>query len=198
MSVLSQLFAIPRVVIHTDGSCDNTLVGGWCAIIRTGMGSFSISGAEVDTTNNRMEVLAVVSALEQIRCNADIVVYSDSQYVVTGCKFATMWAERNWKNRDNAPIKNRDLWERYLELTKYHKITAIWQKGHDGEVCNCLCDTQAKAVRDHLKTLKKCDSITTKPCSADDFVGETIFSRKLADEFVRRSLEGVVKELKAA
>ena len=196
MSIMSSLFTTPRVVVHTDGSCDDTLTGGWCAIINTGLGSFSITGGDVKTTNNRMELLAVVSALEQIRCDADVVIYTDSQYVAAGCLYVKFWKQNNWVSRSNTPVKNKDLWERYLECAKYHRIRAVWQKGHDGELYNELCDKMAKRARDHLKTLTNRTSFVTTACSCDDIRVGSIPNQRLIDDFVKRNLECIEEDVK--
>lgn len=140
----------PRVVIHTDGSCNETLTGGYAAIVRTGVDEFIVTGGKKNTTNNRMELLAVISAIEQLQCSADVLIYSDSQYVVSGIAHVHCWKDNGWVSRSYKPVKNRDLWERYLSVAKRHQIKAIWQKSHNGEAYNELCDKLAKQARDTL------------------------------------------------
>ena len=126
-----------KIEIFTDGSClGNPGVGGWCAILRYKGHQKILSGGEADTTNNRMELLAVIEALKQLKEPCEIELYSDSTYVLNGI---SKWLE-GWIKKDFKKVKNVDLWKKYIEVSKNHKIHINWIKGHSGHKENELCD----------------------------------------------------------
>lgn len=129
-----------KVKIYTDGACiDNPGYGGWCAIVVTEHGEEIVfSGGEEDTTNNRMELMAVLEPLRALREKCEIKIYSDSEYVVKGINsWMWSWAKEGWK-------KNKDLWQKIHGLCRYHMVDAIWVKGHVGHDFNERCDQIAK------------------------------------------------------
>ena len=130
-----------KIEIFTDGSClGNPGKGGWCAILRYKGYQKILSGAEKNTTNNRMELLAVIKALEALKEPCEVELYSDSTYVLKGLN---EWLE-GWIKKDFKKVKNVDLWKRYIEVSKPHKIHINWIKGHSGHKENELCDKIAK------------------------------------------------------
>ena len=120
--------------------------GGWCAILRYKDNEKILSGNEKNTTNNRMELLAVIKALEALNQPCEIELYSDSTYVLKGLN---EWLE-NWIKKDFKKVKNVDLWKRYKEVSKNHKIHINWVKGHSGHKENEICDKIAKEEAEKL------------------------------------------------
>lgn len=137
-----------KIALFCDGSAlGNPGPGGYAAILRFGDREREICGGEVHTTNNRMELLAVIEGLRALKEPCDVDVISDSSYVVKGIN---EWLE-GWIKRDFKKVKNPDLWEEYLEVSKSHKINAIWVRGHDGHVENERCDLLAKQEAQKMK-----------------------------------------------
>ncbi|MEK6658102.1 MAG: ribonuclease HI [Campylobacterota bacterium] len=137
-----------KITLFSDGSAlGNPGPGGYAAILRFGDKEREVCGGEIHTTNNRMELLAVIEGLRALKepCNVDII--SDSSYVVKGIN---EWLE-GWIKRDFKKVKNPDLWEAYLEVSKSHKINAIWVRGHDGHIENERCDILAKQEAQKMK-----------------------------------------------
>lgn len=150
MGIFKRL-SIPEVSIYTDGSCDNHGYGGWGAIILSKNSIVELCGNSRETTNNKMELTAVVESIDRVQDNVDVVVYTDSQYVVSGIENIFHWRDNNWITKSSTPVKNLDLWKRFLEVIKdKHGVKAIWVKGHNGSVYNERCDTLAKCSRDKL------------------------------------------------
>jgi len=138
----------PHVDIFTDGACSgNPGPGGWGAILRSGKHEKEISGGEAATTNNRMEIMAVVRALKSLTKPSVVVVHTDSRYVMDG---ATQWMKRwkanGWKTSDKKPVKNNDLWLALDEATAPHQVTWRWVKGHSDHVENNRADELARAA----------------------------------------------------
>lgn len=135
-----------KVEIFCDGACSgNPGVGGFGAILRYGSTEKEISGADGHTTNNRMEMTAAISALELLKRPCDVVVVTDSQYLVKGMtEWIQGWQRKGWVNSKKEPVLNRDLWERLLETAKGHRITWAWIKGHNGHPENERCDELAR------------------------------------------------------
>lgn len=133
------------VVIYTDGACKgNPGPGGWGAVLRYGDAMRTLSGGERDTTNNRMELLAAIRALEALnrRCVVDL--YTDSQYVRKGItEWVFGWRCNGWKTRTRQPVKNVDLWKALDEQVKRHEVRWHWVKGHAGVPDNELADQLA-------------------------------------------------------
>ena len=139
------------VTIYTDGACSgNPGPGGWCAILEYQGREKMISGGEESTTNNRMELMAVIVALEALNRPCEVEVHSDSQYVVNAFNkhWIDGWKKRGWKTANKQPVKNRDLWERLLTAKSKHKVEFIWVKGHAGHELNERCDELATTAAD--------------------------------------------------
>ena len=142
------------VEIFTDGACSgNPGPGGYGAVLKYGEHYKEISGCELKTTNNRMELMAVIEALRLIKGPRRIMVVTDSNYVVKGMtQWIEGWVRRNWINSQKKPVLNRDLWELLLDLSKPHNIKWTWIKGHAGHIENERCD---KLARDAIKECGK-------------------------------------------
>ena len=133
------------VEIFTDGACKgNPGPGGWGAILRTGSTEREISGGEALTTNNRMEMMAVIAALNALKRPCRVTVSTDSRYVMDGLtKWIHGWQRNGWRTADKKPVKNADLWQDLLSAAKPHQITWQWVKGHAGHAENERADTLA-------------------------------------------------------
>ena len=144
----------PRVEIFTDGACSgNPGIGGWGAILRYKETEKELSGGELETTNNRMELTAVIQALSALNKSCNISLYTDSQYVMKGItEWLDNWKKNSWKtsNKKQA-VKNVDLWQQLDELVQKHEIRWIWVKGHNGHAENERCDALARAEVELLK-----------------------------------------------
>jgi ribonuclease HI len=136
------------IEIFTDGACSgNPGPGGWGALLRWKGHEKELSGYETPTTNNRMEMMAAIAALESIKQPAQIKLYTDSNYLKDGVtKWIAGWIKRGWRTADNSPVKNKDLWERLNAARAPHKIEYIWVKGHDGHVENERVDALARGA----------------------------------------------------
>ena len=140
-----------HVSIHTDGSClGNPGPGGWAALLRYGEKEREVVGGEAQTTNNRMELMAAIAALEVLTEGCEVTLHIDSQYVRQGItEWMPGWVRRGWKTAGGDPVKNRDLWERLHAATGRHRIDWQWVKGHNGDPDNERVDVLARnaAVR---------------------------------------------------
>ncbi len=139
------------VNVYTDGACrGNPGRGGWGAILEYKGKRREMSGGERETTNNRMELTAVIEALSALKEPCEVNLYSDSKYVIDGLSkgWAKSWQKNGWKKSDKSPALNPELWERLLELTDYHTLKYNWVKGHDGHPENERCDTLATTEAD--------------------------------------------------
>lgn len=137
---------IKKVDIFTDGACSgNPGPGGWGAILRYGENEKEISGGEKDTTNNRMEMTAVIEALKLLKFPCEVTLYTDSQYVCNGInkRWIDNWQRNGWKNSQRQPVANKELWEEIIALMKIHNVKFVWVKGHDGHPENERCDRLA-------------------------------------------------------
>ena len=136
----------PKVVIHTDGACSgNPGPGGWGVILESGTHRKELKGGESLTTNNRMELTAVIEALRQLTRPCLITITTDSQYVVKGMtEWIAGWQRNAWRNSKKEPVLNRDLWEALLEASRQHSIIWKWVRGHDGHAENERCDCLAR------------------------------------------------------
>lgn len=123
-----------QVEIFTDGACKgNPGPGGWAALLRMGKHEKELSGSEPETTNNRMEMTAVIRALAALTEACDVSLYTDSKYVIDGItKWIEGWQKRGWKTAAKKPVLNEDLWRQMLDEVGRHKITWHWVKGHNG------------------------------------------------------------------
>lgn len=135
-----------NVEIFTDGACSgNPGPGGWGAILRYNGREKELSGGEKNTTNNRMELTAVIKSLEQLKEPCCVTLTTDSKYVSDGINkgWAVSWQKNGWRKADKKPALNPDLWERLLDLLKTHNVTINWVKGHAGHPENERCDQLA-------------------------------------------------------
>ena len=134
-----------QVEIYTDGACKgNPGPGGWGAFLRSGPHESELFGGEPMTTNNRMELLAVIRALQALKRASDVVVHTDSQYVQKGVtQWLSGWKARAWKTADGKPVKNRDLWTELDGLLGQHQIRWQWVRGHAGNPGNERADALA-------------------------------------------------------
>ena len=132
--------------IYTDGSClKNPGNGGWAAIININSEIKKISGSVKDTTNNKMELMAPIKALQEIKEQQPIEIYTDSQYVKLGITdWIHKWIKNNWQTSKKEPVKNKELWIELYELTKSYEIKWIWIKAHAGNILNEEVDLLAK------------------------------------------------------
>jgi ribonuclease HI len=143
------------VDIYTDGACrGNPGPGGWAAVLSAGGREKEISGAQLLTTNNRMELQAVIEALNALKRPAQVRLYTDSQYVRRGIlEWLPQWKARGWKTADRKPVKNQDLWQQLETAAAPHRIEWHWVPGHAGVPGNERCDALANAAIDGLLAL---------------------------------------------
>ncbi|HMK50831.1 MAG TPA: ribonuclease HI [Thermodesulfovibrionales bacterium] len=136
----------PFVEVFTDGACSgNPGVGGYGVILRSGRREKELSGCESMTTNNRMELTAVLKALEALKKPCRVKVVTDSNYVVKGMTtWIHAWIRNSWKNSQKQDVMNKDLWEQLLKVSKGHDITWEWVKGHNEHAENERCDSIAR------------------------------------------------------
>lgn len=135
-----------KVEIYTDGACSgNPGKGGWGAVLVYGGKEKELSGAEKDTTNNRMELTAVIEALGALNQPCDVVLTTDSKYVCDAINkgWVYSWKKNGWKKSDKKSALNVDLWEKLLPLLEKHNVEFVWVKGHNGHPYNERCDTLA-------------------------------------------------------
>ncbi len=145
---------LSEVKLYTDGACSgNPGPGGWGAILRCGEYEKVLSGGEAETTNNRMELMAVIRGLEALNRRCRVTIYSDSKYFVDGIDkgWAKSWQKNGWKKSDKSLAKNPDLWERLLSLLDCHETRLVWLKGHAGHPENERCDAMAVAESQKFK-----------------------------------------------
>jgi ribonuclease HI len=168
----------PFIEIFADGACSgNPGVGGYGVILRSDTREKELSGCDPMTTNNRMELTAVIKALEALKKPCRVKVFTDSNYVVQGITtWVFTWLKNNWKNSQKKNVINRDLWERLLSLSHLHDITWEWIKGHNKHIENKRCDSLAKAA------IKKCKKIIVPPSAP--------LSRTQADSLRRKKSGG--------
>ena len=142
-----------KVEIFTDGACSgNPGPGGWGTILRSGGVEKELSGNEKDTTNNRMEMMAVIVGLEALTEPCEVTITTDSQYVMKGMmEWLPGWKKRNWKTAAKKPVKNVDLWQRMEKAALKHALEWEWVRGHQGHVENERADALAVAARESIK-----------------------------------------------
>ena len=140
----------PVVEIFTDGACrGNPGPGGWAALLRTGDSERELSGGETLTTNNRMELVAAIRALDALKKPCRVELHTDSQYVRDGItKWIHGWQRNGWRTADKKPVKNAELWQELLEAARPHRIAWHWVKGHSGHPENDRVDALACAEAD--------------------------------------------------
>ncbi|MCX4370307.1 MAG: ribonuclease HI [Dysosmobacter sp.] len=142
------------VTIYTDGACSgNPGPGGWGAILMYGGHKKELSGGECQTTNNRMELTAVIQALSCLKEPCAVELWSDSKYIIDALEkgWAEGWKKRNWIKSDKKPALNSDLWEKLLNLLEVHELHCHWVKGHAENEFNNRCDEMAVAESKKLK-----------------------------------------------
>jgi ribonuclease HI len=145
-----------QVIIYTDGACDpNPGIGGWAAILLhpvTGQRT-EISGGEAESTNNRMELSAVIQALSRLKGPCEVTLITDSEYVKNAFTngWLVNWQKRGWKTADKKPVKNKDLWLKLVELAAAHQIHWKWVRGHAFDAENNRCDELAVLARKRIK-----------------------------------------------
>ena len=137
-----------HVEIYTDGACSgNPGPGGWGAILLFKTERRELSGGETLTTNNRMELMAAIAALEALKRHCEVHLHTDSMYLKDGItKWLAGWKKNGWKTADRKPVKNIDLWQRLDEAAAKHKISWRWVRGHDGHELNEAADALARAA----------------------------------------------------
>ncbi|MCL2819665.1 MAG: ribonuclease HI [Oscillospiraceae bacterium] len=144
-----------NVTIYTDGACrGNPGPGGWGAILMYGSKKKELSGGEISTTNNRMELISVISALEALKEPCKVMLYTDSQYVANAINLGWLdsWKAKGWK-RKGGEVKNPDLWVKLVALLETHKVTFTWVKGHAENELNNRCDELAVAESKKYKEM---------------------------------------------
>lgn len=142
-----------HVEIHTDGAClGNPGPGGWGALLRYGTTERELAGGDSDTTNNRMELMAAIMALEALSTACLVTLHTDSQYVQKGIgEWLPNWIRRGWKTAAGEPVKNKDLWERLLVASGRHTVSWRWVRGHNGHVDNERVDKLARAAAENIR-----------------------------------------------
>ncbi len=146
-----------KVEIYTDGSCkQNPGPGGWGAVLVYQGKELELSGGQADTTNNRMELTAVIEALQKLREPCQVTLTTDSKYVSDGISkgWAASWKARGWKKADKSPALNPDLWGTLLDLCETHTVEFVWVKGHAGHPYNERCDTVAQGEAQRIMDKK--------------------------------------------
>ncbi len=147
-------FALTKTVeIYTDGACrGNPGPGGWGVLLIAGKHRKTLCGGEPETTNNRMELMAAIQALNAVTQGESVVLHTDSKYVMDGINsWMPNWKDRGWKTAAKKPVKNKDLWQSLDEAVQRHDIKWVWVKGHDGNPGNEEADALANIGIDELK-----------------------------------------------
>ena len=141
-----------EIEIFTDGACKgNPGPGGWAAILRYNGVEKEIFGAKNVTTNNQMELTAVIEALRKLKEPCKVILSTDSQYVMKGfTEWLHGWIEKDWKNAAKKPVANKELWQELQKLSEKHLIRWVWIKGHNGHSENERCDTLARQAAENL------------------------------------------------
>ena len=142
-----------KVSIYTDGACrGNPGKGGWGAVLVYGGREKELSGGEVETTNNRMELSAVTAALGALKEPCEVTLTTDSQYVVNAIEkgWLASWQQKGWRKSDRGAVLNVDLWQKLVALLDLHKVNFVWVKGHNGHPYNERCDKLATDFADSL------------------------------------------------
>ena len=150
---MSSESAAPQIEIHTDGACSgNPGPGGWAALLLYGSSEKELSGGEPLTTNNRMELMAAIRALESLKKPCHIALFTDSQYVQKGItEWLPGWLRKGWKNAKGEPVKNQDLWQRLQAAAGQHRIDWQWVQGHAGHAQNERVDALARRAAESYK-----------------------------------------------
>lgn len=146
-----------KIEIFTDGACSgNPGIGGWAAVLRYRETERELSGAREATTNNRMEMTAVIEALNALKEPCEVDLYTDSQYVMKGAtEWMPGWVKAGWRTADKKTVKNSDLWQMIFHLLKKHDVAWHWVKGHAGHPENERCDLLARTAIQELREALK-------------------------------------------
>jgi len=149
---MNDLKDVKEVHAYTDGACrGNPGPGGWGVLLRYNRHEKELYGAEVETTNNRMELMAAIMALEALSQECQITITTDSKYVMQGIsEWIVNWKKRGWKTAAKKPVKNQDLWVRLDEQVQQHHVTWEWVKGHTGHEGNEMADQLANRAIDEM------------------------------------------------
>lgn len=149
--------SLKQVIIHTDGGCSgNPGIGGWAAVLRYGEKVKEVSGGEIATTNNRMELCAAIEALRALKERCDVTLFTDSEYLRNGItSWVRGWKYNGWRTKDKKPVKNADLWKDLDHLAAQHQLKWEWLKGHAGHCDNERCDVLAG---EQIQAIKKAHS----------------------------------------
>jgi ribonuclease HI len=142
-----------KIRLYSDGSSlGNPGAGGWGTILKYNDNIKELSGAQANTTNNQMELLGAIKGLEALKEPCEVEIISDSKYVVQGInEWLNNWIKNNWRTAAKKPVKNLELWQDYVKISKIHKVNAIWVKGHAGHIENERCDFLARNEAEKLK-----------------------------------------------
>lgn len=146
---------LPKVNIYTDGACmGNPGPGGWAVVLNNDYATKLISGSCKQTTNNRMELLAVINGLKALKKKCKVELYSDSKYIVNAINLHWLdnWKNNGWLTSSGTDVKNIDLWNELIQLLKEHEVKFNWVKGHNGNYFNDMCDNAAR------EAAKRCNS----------------------------------------
>jgi len=146
--------ALPEVIIYTDGACrGNPGPGGWGALLRSGQHEKALNGFESRTTNNRMELMAAIMSLRELKRPCRVQLWTDSEYLRRGItEWIHSWVKRGWKTAGKQPVKNAELWRELLEETQRHRIEWHWVKGHSGHPGNERADALANEAIDAARS----------------------------------------------
>ncbi len=146
-----------KITLVTDGSClGNPGPGGWAAVIRYGKYTKKLSGSAPQTTNNRMEMAAVIEGLNALKEPCDVTIVTDSQYLKNGMTlWLDSWKRRNWKTKSKTTVKNKEIWIALEAATSRHKVSWKWVKGHATHADNNLCDVLAKEAAANQAVVKE-------------------------------------------
>ena len=141
-----------KVFLYTDGACSgNPGPGGWACLLKYNDAKKEISGGAKETTNNQMELTAVIEGLSSLKSPCEVELFTDSKYVLEGAtKWLDGWIQKGWKKADKKPVLNREFWEKLIPLLEKHCITWHWVKGHAGHPENERVDTMACLMRDNF------------------------------------------------
>jgi ribonuclease HI len=150
----------PNVIIYTDGACSgNPGPGGWGALLKFGDASKEIFGFELETTNNRMEIIASIEALKTLNQACHVCIYTDSKYLQQGIsQWIHKWVKNGWRKSDNKLVKNVDLWQKLYNQLARHNIEWHWVKGHSNDSGNEIADKLAVAGKETAIKMLKCHS----------------------------------------
>jgi len=144
---------LPTIELFTDGACSgNPGPGGWAAILRMGKIEKELSGGEPRTTNNKMELMGVIAGLEALKRPCIVQIHTDSKYVMDGAtKWIHGWKRNGWRTADKNPVKNVELWQRFVAASAPHKLSWTWVRGHSGHTENERADTLARSEAAKLR-----------------------------------------------